>query len=70
MSLKQLKKYLRKILRTKHSKTERYLSHELRRKDAIIKELHDKNKLLLRTTIKQSNEILDLKRQIQEWANR
>ncbi len=57
----------RKKKRNKHV---RYLEREIVRKNDIIKELEKKNQLLLKTSMKQSEEIVNLKKRIREMNDR
>lgn len=47
-----------------------YLEKELHRRDDVIRELKEKNRLLLNTTIKQSREIVNLQDKIKELNER
>lgn len=66
MFFKKIRKIWRKLFIPKKSKVVKYLAQELRRKDSVIADLNKNNRLLLNTTLKQSQEIIDLKKRIYE----
>ncbi|MFW6231030.1 MAG: hypothetical protein ACOC32_03320 [Nanoarchaeota archaeon] len=51
----------------KKAKRIAYLEQELKRRDGRIQELNEKNTLLLKTTMRQSREIIDLKETLQRF---
>ncbi len=71
MKMKQIiKRLVRRIFYKKKSKKHTYLETEILRKDKIIKELKDRNELLIKTIIKQSKESLEIKEKLKEFNNR
>ena len=66
MNLLKLFKKRKNSKKNKKNKKQQYLEKEILRRDKIIADLRERNSLLLKTTIRQSNEIINLKEKIRK----
>lgn len=57
---------IKKLLKFKKSKEKEWYSRMLKQKDREIAELRDRNLILMKTSLKQSQRIEDLKKKIED----